>query len=156
MSYKLSSQKIDEMWKAYQEKQNLQYVAKKCQVNRITVRRYKDKNKWDERIVKINNQVAQKVDEGIAGFKVKALKINQVVINKFLKQLGVRKDPQGGFTVDAKGKDVSVKDYDTIIRQSLLLLGEEDGRIGVNFTDDERKERLKNVLKELARREINR
>jgi len=155
MSYKLSSQKIDEMWKAYQEKHNAYYVSKKCKVHYLTAKKYKIKDKWDERIAKIENKVAQRVDEGIVGFKVKALKINQVVINKFLKQLGVRKDPQGGFTVSADGKDVSVRDYDTIIRQSLLLLGEEDGRIGVNFTDDEKKERLKNVLKEIARRKIN-
>jgi len=155
MSYKLSSQKIDEMWKAYQEKQNVNHVSRKCNVHHLTVTRYKIKDKWDERITKIEDKVAKRVDEGIVGFKVKALKINQVVINKFLKQLGVRKDPQGGFTVTAEGKDVSVRDYDTIIRQSLLLLGEEDGRIGVNFTDDEKKERLKNVLKEIARRKIN-
>ena len=155
MSYGLPSQKIDEMWRAYQEKQSIHYIARKCMVSPITAKKYKIKEKWDERIAKINQQVVKRVDEGIVGFKVKALKINQVVINKFLKQLGVRKDPQGGFTVTAEGKDVSVRDYDTIIRQSLLLLGEEDGRIGVNFTDDEKKERLKNVLKEIARRKIN-
>jgi len=142
--------------KHIQEKKNVNYVSRKCKIHHLTVKKYKIKEKWDERLAKINRQVVKRVDDNIADFKVKALKINQAVISKFLKQLGVRKDPRGGFTVTAEGKDVSVKDYDTIIRQSLLLLGEEDGRIGVNFTDDERKERLKNVLKELARREINR
>jgi len=156
MSYGLPSQKIEEMWKAYQEKQSIHYIARKCMVSPITAKKYKIKNKWDERLAKINKQVVKRVDDNIADFKVNALKINKVIINKFLKQLGVRKGEDGEFIITAEGKDVSVRDYDTIIRQSLLLLGEEDGRIGVNFTDDERKERLKNVLKELARREINR
>jgi len=152
----LSSQKIDEMWKAYQEKKNVNYVSRKCKIHHLTVKKYKIKYKWDERLAKINRQVVKRVDDNIADFKVKALKINKVIINKFLKQLGVRKGEDGEFIITAEGKDVSVRDYDTIIRQSLLLLGEEDGRIGINFTDDERKERLKNVLKELTRREINR
>jgi len=155
MSYGLPTQKINEMWKAYQEKQSIHYIARKCMVSPITAKKYKIKEKWDERLAKINRQVVKRVDENIADFKVNALKINQAVISKFLKQLGVE-EKDGKITVSTDGKDVSVKDYDTIIRQSLLLLGEEDGRIGVNFTDDERKERLKNVLKELARREINR
>ena len=155
MSYGLPTQKINEMWKAYQEKQSIHYIARKCMVSPITAKKYKIKEKWDERLAKINRQVVKRVDENIADFKVNALKINQAVISKFLKQLGVE-EKDGKITVSTDGKDVSVKDYDTIIRQSLLLLGEEDGRIGVNFTDDERKERLKNVLKELTRREINR
>jgi len=155
MSYGLPTQKINEMWKAYQEKQSIHYIARKCMVSPITAKKYKIKEKWDERLAKINRQVVKRVDENIADFKVNALKINQAVISKFLKQLGVE-EKDGKITVSTDGKDVSVKDYDTIIRQSLLLLGEEDGRIGVNFTDDERKERLRNVLKELTRREINR
>jgi hypothetical protein len=59
---KITDEKRDEMFRAFCEKQAMQYVARKCRVNRLTVVRYCEKDEWWERLAKIREQARRKVD----------------------------------------------------------------------------------------------
>lgn len=77
MANKLTDSKIQEMWEAWQEKQNLHYVKKKCKVAYQTVMRYRVKEKWDERFDKLQTRVHRKLDTETVNAKARHAKLGQ-------------------------------------------------------------------------------
>lgn len=51
------------MWLAWQEKQTPNYVSRKCGISYQTVKRYRELDRWDERILKLQERAAKKADD---------------------------------------------------------------------------------------------
>ena len=141
MTNKLPTEKIEEMWNAFQEKQSNRHVAQKCEVSQQTVRRYRVKDRWDERMAKIKEKAHEKIDETIASFKAKTFKVNKGIVAEFIEQLRTH-------------KDISVSDYEKVVRLSLHLVGEPDTNPAENIPEEEKKRRLSVLVKELTRRRL--
>lgn len=62
------------MFQAWCERQTYAYVQQETGKAYITVKRYKTKNKWDERLQKIEAAVRSKVDGNIAEVKAESIK----------------------------------------------------------------------------------
>ena len=87
MANKLSSEKINELWLAFQEKQNVQYVAKKCHVSKKTVERYRQKEDWDKRFAEIKQEATEIADMNQARQNAKYIKIAEKTIDIYLQSL---------------------------------------------------------------------
>ena len=154
MANKLSDKKIKEMWKAYQEKQTVRYVAQKCQVSRTTARRYKIKDNWDERTKEIKKKVEEKIDETIVSFKIRTFKINKIIIKRFLEQLGITRDKNGNLIDGPTDKEISVSDYEKIVKLCFYLLGEPESNPPADIPEEEKRRRLRALINELNRRKL--
>jgi len=117
---KLSDAKVEEMFAAYTEKQSLLYVSKKCHVAHQTVRRYKLKEQWDNRLEKIRAKTVQKVDAKAVTERARWAKTG-----KLMSAIGARRlqniIEQGTVNIDIDGrlaKDL-IKDGVTIEREAL-------------------------------------
>lgn len=87
MAQKLTEQKIEEMFAAYCEQQTVRYVAEKCHVHRITVRRYRDNRGWDERLAGVRKKTEGKVDDTLAARNARLIKIVDNALASYTKQL---------------------------------------------------------------------
>ncbi len=87
MSNKLPSEKINQLWKAFQERQTIRYVCQKCNINRRTAERYRKLERWDERFEKIKQQVQEKVDMKQAEENARFIQIAQRTINLYEESL---------------------------------------------------------------------
>lgn len=87
MANKLSTDKVNELWLAWQEKQSIRYVAQKCHVAKKTVERYHLNEKWDERIAKIKQLASEKADMKQAEQNAKFIRIAESTINLYSQSL---------------------------------------------------------------------
>jgi len=87
MANKLSTEKVNELWLAWQEKQSVRHVAQKCHVSKKTVARYRLKENWDERLAKIKQLTSEMVDMKQAEQNAKFIKIAESTINLYAQSL---------------------------------------------------------------------
>jgi len=89
---KITEQKREEMFAAWQDKQSLSYVATKVQVSRPTVRRYRKRDNWDERTAQIKAKSQAKVDDKLARARANwftlALALQNIGKSKFYDEKG--------------------------------------------------------------------
>lgn len=124
MSKKLSQNKLDQMFKAYIEKQSVQFVSRKCSVSPTTVTRYKRLQDWDGRLGAIQRKAQEKQDDNLA-----TLIANNMKYLKFTKSklMTVIKD------CDVISKN-PVSDFDRLVRLELYLMGEVESRTAITET----------------------
>ena len=91
MANKLTQEKIDTMWAAFLECQSNNHVSEKCQVSRQTVRRYREREKWDERLKGIQERTRRKSDETIADRRARSKKILAAAIAQIGKKIAEEK-----------------------------------------------------------------
>ena len=87
MANKLSTEKVNELWLAWQEKQSVRHVAQKCHVSKKTVARYRLKESWDERLAKIKQLTSEMADVKQAEQNAKFIKIAESTINLYAQSL---------------------------------------------------------------------
>lgn len=74
-----------DMFVAFCEKQSNDYVAKKCKIHWQTVRKYRERDKWDERYAKIAETVKEQIDKEVSATKKRQLERVRLVQNKGMK-----------------------------------------------------------------------
>lgn len=87
MANRLTQKQIDEMFDAYQEKPNCEYVSKKCGVSWNTANSYKISEGWDNRLAALREKMIEKVDAKIVTDATKHKAIAESVINLFARSL---------------------------------------------------------------------
>ena len=107
---RLSDKKIAAMYKAFCDKQTNSSVARRCNVNQATVRRYRELEKWDDRVDKIQSTVAKRVDVKQIDHKVRHAEIGQIMQAKGLEGLKV-----------ATGKDISPKVATSLLKEGVTI-----------------------------------
>ncbi len=94
MSNRLTPKQIDEMFVAYQEKPNCNYVALKCKISPHTAQKYCLSEKWDERLAGINQKAIIKADAKIVTKRVGTMEMVDTAIDMWAAQA------KGSLTVD--------------------------------------------------------
>lgn len=136
---RLSTEDVERMFMVYVQHPVLRYVAESVSVSIPTVRRYRDKDNWDERRQEILERVRRKEGNETA----KALAANLKVV-RFAKAKLVKKVQSG------KEKSTSTfAELDRMIRLEGFLLGQPDSRTAVgqfeHLTDEQLDERLRKL-----------
>lgn len=133
MSNKLIQAKIDEMWGAWQEKQSVYTVAKKCGIAHQTVARYRELDKWDERLAKIQQKAIVVADDAVAKRRARQMKLVNAAVKSYAAQLigelvveCPHCNQQHVITVPALKAKFS--DIDNLIRLEEFVSGEADRR----------------------------
>jgi hypothetical protein len=103
MPPKVSQEKREEMYQAFCERQNCDYVATKCDVSWHTAAKWRDRDGWDERFRKVIEKANKKVDNEAAQLRAEGIAIGGLLIGKgaeFIKSNGIIQD---GVAVQAVG-----------------------------------------------------
>ena len=109
---RITEEKRDTMWVAFQEKPTNRYVSESCGVSQRTAARYRELDKWDERIKEIRRKACEKADETAVEIRARHLKIIKGAIAQFVSDL-------------AEGKiELSASDYEKLTKLELLLSGQ--------------------------------
>ena len=131
MANRLSKTKIEELWTAWQEFENVNQVATKCGVHHKTVERYLRLEKWDERLAGIKAKAQQKADYDLAQARAEDITIVRAVKTELVKAL--RKAQESGvdlFAVDPAYPGRITGALDELVKLELLLMGEATERHG--------------------------
>lgn len=87
MPERITQDKLDEMFKAFQEKQVDEYVAEICKVSVNTVKKYRRAEKWIPRIQRINQRAIEKADNEAVSDRAKQLIIVKGALKSYAAQL---------------------------------------------------------------------
>lgn len=87
MANRLSRAAIDALWRAYQDRQCVEDVAKKCGVSHRTVERYRRLERWDERLQEARRLAEKEADYDLASAMSESLKMVRVYKSKVAEAL---------------------------------------------------------------------
>jgi hypothetical protein len=120
MANKLSQKRIDEMWAAYQERQSIEFVSKKCGgLHWRTVDRYRRLERWDERLTEIRRKAQDEADYDLA----KATAASLMLVQAYKEKLAVAMEFK-----NIADEDVTASEIERIIKVEQLLLGGVESR----------------------------
>ena len=130
---KLKADVIEAMYLAFQEKQSVNYVAKKIHIAPATVRRYRKMNKWDERIRSIEAKAHKKADLQTSNKLAAELKLLTAAKQSYAAQLlgemqVICPHCLQQHKVTVPKLKAMFRDIDTILRLSEFMQGEADSR----------------------------
>lgn len=144
MANRLSDKKIREMWEAWQEKQTINYVVRKCKVNTNTVKRYREKMGWDERLKAIQSRAEELENESIAQRRARHAKLGKMLQAKgamFFRD------------ADIESESAAIRALETGVEIENLALGDatsrEDRTVRVILVGDDDDEIEEDELEEL-------
>jgi hypothetical protein len=137
MAHKLSEQRIEDMFTAYCERQSITYVSKKCGVNYLTAKRYRDNRGWDGRLDEVRKKTEDKVEDTIAVRNARLLKVVDGAVASYAKQLSGRMPTEcpeckHKFFVPVPALKATLGDIEKLARTHNLLIGEPTDRPGAN------------------------
>jgi len=115
MTRRLTDKKIEEMFLAYQEKQSLAHVQRKCKVSLPTIKKYKDEGEWDERLKRVRQKTIEKVDARIASYRARHINLAKLMQVKGAKRLQEIPDAH----IDGRLAKDLIRDGITIEREAL-------------------------------------
>ena len=131
MSNRLSTKQLNELWRAFQEKQENSYVAKQCGVTANTVKKYRISEKWDDRFKVIQEKAVELADRKSYVRRSENLTVVRYAKSKLVEKI-------------KSGKDKSQSTYselDKLIRLEEFLSGEADSHVQqtvrIEFVDPE-------------------
>jgi len=131
LANRISKTKIEELWTAWQEFENVNQVATKCGVHHKTVERYLKLEKWDERLAGIKAKAQQKADYDLAQARAEDIKIVRAVKTELVKALSkAQKSGVDLFAVDPAYPGRITGALDELVKLELLLMGEATERHG--------------------------
>lgn len=133
MANKLSQDKIDAMWAAWQEQPSIRHVVRKCHVAKKTVERYRDKEKWDERRTAIEVKATRKADNALVKRRARQLSIVKAAVKSYAQQLIgslVVECPhcKQQHSIPVPALKAKFSDIDQLVRLEEFLSGEADSR----------------------------
>jgi len=127
MAKRLSTKKLEQMFRTYQQRQSVQFVAQKCQVSRTTVKKYRISENWEARLKTIRRRARIIADKKSAVDLADNLGIVRNLKGKLLKGLEKRKTVKSQYPIN---------DLNTLVRLELLLMGLPDSRVGKEVDDE--------------------
>lgn len=119
MANRLSSSNRAALWRAYQESQNANEVARKCSVHHRTVERYRVLDCWDERLAEIRQEAQKRADYTLADAMAESLSL----VRRYKEKLGRALDAKA-----VNGDDVSAAELERVIRLEAFVLGGSESR----------------------------
>lgn len=133
MANKLSQKRIDEMWTAYQQRQSIESVSRKCGVHWKTADRYRIRERWDERLADIRRKAEDEADYDLAKATAESLKLVQDFKSKLRATLEF---------MNIDDSAVTASEIERIVKVEQLLLGGVESRHEItgtfaSWTDDE-------------------
>lgn len=133
MAHKKTESEIEKFWSFFQEKPSVAFVAEKCGISETTIRRYRDKEHWLDRLKKIREKAAQKADANAATKLAENLRILTAAKKVYAASLYGKAEiicPDCGhrFVHPVPKAEPSFRDIDTIIRLEEMLIGRPDSR----------------------------
>ena len=78
---------IAEMWELYEAGRSINFIAKQCNVSHVTVRKYRNKLKWDERLNTIRARANRRADETAIQRRVRHLNELKLIQSKAVRFL---------------------------------------------------------------------
>jgi len=145
MAEPLSTKKRAALFRAFQEKQTVRHVSRKCGVSHTTVRKYRLREKWDERLKEIRKKAEAKADSKAATELAKNLQIVRWAKGRVLEEINKQKK---GVKTKAP-----VAALEKLIRLELLLMGRPDSHTEITAEGeslrDKTTEELMAMLKEI-------
>lgn len=110
------------MWAAYQEQQSASHAAKKCRVHPRTAERYRQLDRWDERIEKIRAEAQEQADVTLASAMAESL----VMVRDYKKRIAAALQAK-----EVRPADVTVSELERLIRLEAFVLGGVESRHAV-------------------------
>ncbi len=86
MSKRLTQQQLDDMWAAWQEKQSVNHIVKKCKIHFQTAKKYRESERWDERFAVIHQKAIVKADAKIVTKRVSSIEMVDTAIDMWAAQ----------------------------------------------------------------------
>jgi hypothetical protein len=99
---RISLELREEMFSVFQETQSENQVRKRCKVHPKTVRKYRERDKWDVRVEGIQNKVQEKLEKRIVNRRMRNVQVLDMAIEDVLKQLLEAKAKEQSGVVDPK------------------------------------------------------
>jgi len=133
---RLSTEDVEKMFKIYVANPVIRFVAETCKISGTTVRKYRDRDKWDRRRDDIIERARRKDSNEAAKALSENLKIVRFAKAKLIKKIQTNK---------AKSRS-TYAELDRMMRLEGFLLGQPDSRPSVgrfeHLTDEQLDERL--------------
>jgi hypothetical protein len=117
MAVSLSLEKIEEMWRAFQERPTAEHVSKVCGVSWHTADKYIKKENWHQRLQEIQKKAMKLMDADAAQKLAKILSLVESRIESAF-NFDVDGNPIPKFAIE------NSKDLNDTIRLALELIGE--------------------------------
>jgi hypothetical protein len=134
---KLTQKKMDDMFRAYQEKQSFNYISKKCKVANQTVKNVAKRERWKERLIKIREAQELINIESVAQVKARWQRVIRETVERYCKQLK-----------KSKGTFVSPGVLKSLMEAEMYLVGEPTSRIEIRLVVERWTERVIRVINE--------
>lgn len=119
MANRLSEAKRAELWSAFQERQSIDFLARKCGVHHRTVERYRVLDRWDERLAKVREDAQKRADYTLAIAMADSLRLVLDYKRRLGEALGSKKLAPG---------DVTATELERIIKLEAFVLGGVESR----------------------------
>lgn len=119
MPNRLPNEKRAELWAAYQERQSIDYVSKKCGVHHKTVERYRHLDSWDQRLTKARAAAQERADYSLADAMADNLRLVRAYKERVAQALESK-------TVSTD--DVTAAELERVIRLEAFVLGGAESR----------------------------
>jgi len=117
----LSAEEIEQLFQAYAQNPIIQAVARTCRVSAMTVRKYRDLGKWDQRREAMLVKMRRASDNALVDMFAKSIKIVEFAIAKLVNQV----------KADKWRSKSALADLDKMIRLRAYLHGLPDSRLEV-------------------------
>lgn len=119
MANRLSEAKRGELWTAYQTRQSIDHVAKKCGVHHRTVERYRLLDSWDERLSEIQATARKRADYTLAESMAESL----AIVRDYKARLALALS-----TKRVSSDDVTATELEKVIKLETFVLGGVESR----------------------------
>ena len=120
------------MFTAWVERQTIQHVATTCQVARATVRKYREMDGWDERLVLIQHNLKARQDETIEQMKSRQVRYIRGTGLKILEAIfGPNLDGKGGRSFYRMEPKDLIKALIDLNREERVIRGEVSDRLEI-------------------------
>ncbi len=104
MASKLTTKKREAMFRAWVEHPTISFVVKKCRVNWITVKKYRNLDGWDDRIKDVKAAAANKADDQMVDVLAENIKLVRFMKAQLVNEL------KGKIAAAEDGKTATTKD----------------------------------------------
>jgi hypothetical protein len=116
---RLDRTKIDELWASYQVHQSVHEVANTCGVHHKTVERYRQIERWDQRLEEIRAKAQKKADYTLAQAMTDSLKLVRAYKQKLSDAITSK---------IVSGEDVTASELEKIVKLEAFVLGGVESR----------------------------
>lgn len=126
MANRLSDAKRSELWAAYNERQSIEHVSRKCGVHHKTVERYLRLDHWNERLEEIRAKAREQADQSLAQSMAESLALVRDYKARLALALSTKK---------VSTAEVTAAELEKVIKLEAFVLGGVESRHEQVLTD---------------------